>query len=57
MQMLPDIPNLQGNHKRYLYGPGSILMAHSDHEHLKGADLLEAVEGYKQIIRTTLERV
>ncbi|KAL9614744.1 MAG: hypothetical protein Q9204_008816, partial [Flavoplaca sp. TL-2023a] len=29
-----DIPWLDGDHKRYLYGPGSILDAHSDHEHL-----------------------
>lgn len=27
-----DVPNLKGNHKRYLIGPGSVLSAHSDHE-------------------------
>ena len=49
-----DIPNLKGNHKRYLYGPGSILVAHSDHEHLKLLDLLAAVEGYKRIVMHAL---
>lgn len=49
-----DIPNLKGNHKRYLYGPGTILVAHSDHEHLKAHDLLAAVEGYKRLTRHAL---
>ncbi|CAG8961033.1 hypothetical protein HYFRA_00002573 [Hymenoscyphus fraxineus] len=50
-----DIPNLKGDHKRYLYGPGTILMAHSDHEHLKVSDLEEAVEGYKKLIEHALK--
>lgn len=50
-----SIPNLKGKHKRYLYGPGSILVAHSDHEHLKASDLSTAVEGYKRLVRTALE--
>lgn len=50
-----DIPNLKGKHKRYLYGPGSILVAHSDHEHLKASDLSTAVEGYKRLVRAALE--
>lgn len=51
-----DIPNLNGDHKRYLYGPGSILVAHSDHEHLVASDLYKAVEGYKTLIRASLKR-
>ena len=51
-----DIPNLDGNHKRYLYGPGSILVAHSDHEHLLVKDLEEAVEGYKKLVRASLKK-
>ncbi|MCJ1455579.1 hypothetical protein MMC28_005934 [Mycoblastus sanguinarius] len=51
-----DIPNLKGSHKRYLYGPGSILVAHSDHEHLKADDMLTAVKGYKKLIRAALEK-
>ncbi|CAF9904365.1 MAG: hypothetical protein ALECFALPRED_007538 [Alectoria fallacina] len=50
-----DIPNLNGKHKRYLYGPGSILVAHSDHEHLKASQLLIAVEGYKRLVRSALK--
>lgn len=49
-----DIPNLRGSHKRYLYGPGSILVAHSDHEHLNYDDLRAAVAGYKTLIRHAL---
>ena len=45
-----DIANLKGTHKRYLYGPGSILVAHSDHEHLGKADLVAAVEGYERLV-------
>ncbi|KAI6387704.1 hypothetical protein MCOR23_010992 [Pyricularia oryzae] len=45
-----DIPNLKGNHRRYLYGPGSILVAHSDDEQLTVGDLETAVEAYQKII-------
>ena len=51
-----DIPNLKGDHKRYLYGPGSILVAHSDHEHLRVQDLYNAVEGYKKLILHALDK-
>jgi acetylornithine deacetylase len=51
-----DIPNLQGDHKRYLYGPGDILVAHSDHEHLKISDMEIAVEGYKTLIKASLKK-
>ncbi|KAM3414586.1 putative carboxypeptidase [Cercospora zeina] len=36
--------------KRYLYGPGSILVAHSAKEELTVKDLEEAVEGYQKIV-------
>lgn len=45
-----DIPYLRGDHKRYLYGPGSILVAHGDNEALTVGDLEAAVEGYKKLI-------
>ncbi len=54
MNYATDVPNLNGNHKRYLYGPGDILVAHSDHEHLKISDLEMAVEGYETLIRASL---
>ncbi|KAK4192380.1 hypothetical protein QBC35DRAFT_485053 [Podospora australis] len=49
-----DVPNLEGDHKSYLYGPGSILVAHGDDEALKLGDLEEAVEGYKRLIEHAL---
>lgn len=52
-----DIMNLKGDHKRYLYGPGDILVAHSDHEHLSIEDMETAVEGYKTIILKTLDQL
>ena len=51
-----DIPNLKGDHRRYLYGPGSILVAHSDHEHLAARDMLTAVKGYKKLISAALRK-
>lgn len=50
-----DIPNLKGNHTRYLYGPGTILVAHSDHEALTVGDLEDAVEGFKKLITHALK--
>lgn len=51
-----DIPSLKGDHKRYLYGPGSILTAHSEHEFVKISDLEKAVDGYQIIILEALKR-
>ncbi|KAF1838673.1 acetylornithine deacetylase [Decorospora gaudefroyi] len=45
-----DVPNLSGHHKRYLYGPGSIFVAHSDHEALKRKELEQAVLDYRRLI-------
>ena len=52
-----DIPNLKGQHKRYLYGPGSILVAHSDHEHLYVDDLVRAVDDYERLVRIVAGRL
>lgn len=51
-----DIPNLAGNHTRYLYGPGNILVAHGARENLTVADLEEAVEGYQKLIVHALQQ-
>lgn len=45
-----DVANLKGDHTRYLYGPGTILVAHGPDEALKVKDLEAAVEGYKRLI-------
>jgi acetylornithine deacetylase len=50
-----DVPLLDGEHKRYLYGPGSILVAHSDHEHLTVKELEQAVVDYQKIILAVLK--
>ncbi|KAG7826690.1 hypothetical protein KL919_003655 [Ogataea angusta] len=47
-----DIPYFKGKSaKRYLYGPGSILVAHSAEEYILPTDLYEAVRGYKSIVK------
>lgn len=54
-----DIPNFNKTvegQKRYLYGPGSILVAHSDHEMLTENQLIDAVEGYQRIILHVLDK-
>ncbi|KAE8337788.1 hypothetical protein BDV24DRAFT_177259 [Aspergillus arachidicola] len=40
--------------KKYLYGPGSILVAHADNEAITVGELEEAVRGYKRLIATSL---
>ncbi|KAG6354184.1 hypothetical protein INS49_004788 [Diaporthe citri] len=50
-----DIPYLEGNHTRYLYGPGTILVAHGDNEALTVGDLEDAVEGFQKLILHSLK--
>lgn len=45
-----DIPNLQGEHQKWLYGPGSILSAHTPDEFVTVADLRDAVVAYERIV-------
>nr|POE48411.1 putative carboxypeptidase [Quercus suber] len=48
-----DVPNFNQTvegQKRYLYGPGTIFVAHSDHEALTEDELRDAVLGYERII-------
>lgn len=53
-----DVPNLQvpSGVKRYLYGPGTIFVAHGDNEGLAVHELKGAVDGYKKLIEAALER-
>ena len=51
-----DIPFLQGDHVRYLYGPGSILVAHGANENLTVGVLEDAVEGYQKLILHALAK-
>ena len=49
-----DIPQLKGQHKRYLYGPGSILVAHSKNEYVASEALVKAVKDYEILLLHTL---
>ncbi|EHK18156.1 uncharacterized protein TRIVIDRAFT_67361 [Trichoderma virens Gv29-8] len=51
-----DIPNLDADYVRYLYGPGSILVAHGDHEYITVGDLEKAVEDYQKLILYALNQ-
>ncbi|KAJ1327557.1 acetylornithine deacetylase [Microdochium nivale] len=50
-----DVGNLRGGHARYLYGPGTILVAHGPDEALKLKEMEAAVEGYKKLILHALK--
>lgn len=45
-----DIPLLGAWGTPLLYGPGSVLVAHTDHEHVAIADLHEAVDRYVELV-------
>ncbi|KAI5463575.1 hypothetical protein BGZ63DRAFT_402870 [Mariannaea sp. PMI_226] len=51
-----DMPNFEGDHTRYLYGPGNILVAHGANENLTVAELETAVEGYQKLILHALKQ-
>jgi acetylornithine deacetylase len=51
-----DLPALTAWGVPYLYGPGSIHVAHSDHEYVEIAQLERAVETYERIARAVVER-
>ncbi len=44
-----DVPGLKGNHKRYLWGPGTIHVAHIEAESLKVSELVDAVDAYRKL--------
>ncbi|KAL2835823.1 putative peptidase [Aspergillus pseudoustus] len=50
-----DVPRLKGDHKRYLYGPGSILDAHGEDEKVEISDLIQSVAVYKKLVMKLLE--
>lgn len=51
-----DIPRLTRWGTPYLYGPGSIHVAHTNHEYVATAELLEAVGAYERLAIAALER-
>jgi acetylornithine deacetylase len=50
-----DIPFLSGWGTPLLFGPGSIHVAHTDHEHVQVAALHQAVDGYARLAKYLLE--
>ena len=52
-----DVPNLKVEEgvKRYLYGPGSILVAHGKDEGLTVGNMEAALEGYKTLVKHALK--
>jgi acetylornithine deacetylase len=51
-----DIPFLDRWGEPLLFGPGSILLAHTDHEHIVVDELLAAVEIYQKLTISCLEQ-
>ncbi|MGH9417467.1 MAG: M20/M25/M40 family metallo-hydrolase [Terriglobales bacterium] len=51
-----DCTKLSAFGEPLLYGPGSIRVAHTENEHVRKADLLAAVRGYREIVTELLRR-
>ncbi len=52
-----DIPAFSGAWgKPFLYGPGSIHVAHTDQEHIAKAEILQAIQVYKQLVRQLVQQ-
>ncbi|MGH9435968.1 MAG: M20/M25/M40 family metallo-hydrolase, partial [Terriglobia bacterium] len=51
-----DVPSLTAWGRPLLLGPGSIHVAHTDHERVRKQDLVEAVELYCRLVRTLITR-
>ncbi len=51
-----DVPALSNWGTPYLFGPGSIHVAHTDHEHVSVHELAEAVSAYERIALGALAR-
>lgn len=50
-----DVPNLLVPlKKRYLYGPGTITVAHADNENVDNQSLLDAIDGYIRLVKYSL---
>jgi len=52
-----DIPALTNWGTPFLYGPGSILVAHTDHEFIAIEELRSAIDGYERLVRASLAGV
>ncbi|KAI1171191.1 hypothetical protein F4777DRAFT_566431 [Nemania sp. FL0916] len=50
-----DIPRLRGDHRKVLYGPGSIQVAHGEGEYIRVSEIIEAIEKNKKLILELLK--
>ncbi|KAI8946688.1 hypothetical protein F4801DRAFT_53140 [Xylaria longipes] len=50
-----DIPRLRGDHKKVLYGPGSIRVAHGKDEYIRVSEVMESIEKNKKLILELLK--
>lgn len=50
-----DIPRLRGDHKKVLYGPGSIRVAHGKDEFVRVSEIMESIEKNKILILELLK--
>ena len=51
-----DIPALTNWGKPLLFGPGSILDAHTDHERISKKELLEGIDLYVRLVKILLSK-
>ena len=50
-----DVPELSNWGTPYLFGPGSVHVAHTDHEFIEISELRASVESYQRLARTALD--
>ncbi|MGH9397528.1 MAG: M20/M25/M40 family metallo-hydrolase [Terriglobia bacterium] len=56
MAFSTDLPSLTAWGRPFLLGPGSIHVAHTDHERIRKRDLVEAVDLYCRLVRLLIAR-
>jgi acetylornithine deacetylase len=52
-----DLPSLTNWGVPYLFGPGSVHVAHTDNEHVSVAELESAVDAYVRLATTAVARL
>jgi acetylornithine deacetylase len=57
VRFMTDIPHLTNWGQPLLLGPGSILVAHTDHERVSKRELLKSVELYTRLVKCLESRV
>ena len=50
-----DVPRLKGDHRKVLYGPGSILVAHGKDESIKISEIMDSIKVNKRLVMEFLK--